>query len=332
MAVPLLMLVTPVAAAERNAAQFDRLAEQASALLVADPSAALVKAQEAREAGRALADGRARGVAEVTVQRLVGEAYVQMERTDEAAPLIASALLRAHRLAPGSKLEADILLAQAAVHERRGNTGAALGEYQRAHLLYQRAAYRKGQVIALLCIASLYGDATDWASALKYLDQALAVHPDEPLLLLSSYNNRASILQELARFAEAEAGYRKALALARAMHSPLLEARIMGNIARALLKRGDVGAAASTVTRALALTRAGDAAAGRPPLVAIAAQVALQRGDLPHAARLIRERFAGVDLATTAIPFREAHQTAYDTYRALGDAPHALEHLVALKR
>ena len=327
-----LTISAAAAAADRPSANFEKLSDEATALLMTDPAAALAKAGEARRAERLLVDPTARGIAEVTVKRLSGEAYVQMGRIDQAAPLLADALRIVQRLAPGSKLEADVLLSQAGVFGLRGESGLALGEYQRAHRLFQRAGIKKGQATALLCIASLYGDATDYLSSLKYADQAIAVNPDEPVLLLSIYNNRASILQELARYPEAEAGYRRALAIAERMGSPLLEARILGNIARVSLKRGAVGSAAVLVTRALALAEEGEATASRPQLVAIAAQLALQRHDYARAVALIRERFAGVQLATTSLADRDAHQTAYETYRALGDAPEAVAHLAALKR
>ena len=66
--------------------------------------------------------------------------------------------------------------------------------------------------------------------------------------------------------------------------------------------------------------------------MAIAAQVALQRHDYLQARTLIAERFDGVDPSTTTLAFREAHQTAYQTYRALGETNQALVHLAALKR
>ena len=327
-----LLLAASAQAADPRTARFERLTGEALTLMMTDPDAALTKAGEARAAGRLLGDAKARGIADVTVERLTAEVHLQLDRTGDAAPLLVDALRRVRHLSPGSTLEADILLSQAGLDAMRGDTGGALHEYQLAHSFYQRAGVRKGQATALLCIAGLYGDATDYTSSLKYLNRAAAVRPTEPFLLLSIYNNRASSLLELARYPEAEADYRHALVVAAQMHGALLEARVLGNLARVRLKRGDVDGAGQDVERALALTARPDAAAGRLPLVAIAAQVALQRHDYARAAALIRERFAGLDLATTTVPLREAHQTAYDTYRALGDAPHALAHLAALKR
>ena len=297
-----------------------------------DPIAALQRAEEAQRLALTLGTARERGEATATVQRLQGEAYVRLDRMDRAAPLIAGALLLVRRMSPGTKLEADILMSSGGVHAGRAEPAAAFADYQAAHHIFQAIGDTRDEAMVLLCISALYGDANDHAAALKYLDQAIAVDRGDENLLLSIYNNRASSLQELGRYPEAEQGYRRALALARHMNSSLLQLRIMGNIARVRLKVGDVAGAQQLIREALALAKGGDDATARLQLGGIAAQAAYQRGDYRGAATLIGQRFAGVDLATTTISFREAHQTAYKTYRALGDAPRAVVHLAALKR
>ena len=301
--------------------------------MMKDPEAALQSVDQAEHLAATLATSNERGRAMATVARLRGEAFLHMDRIDLAEPFIAKALTLIHRTGPGTKLEADILMSSGGVHVGRGAPAAAFSDYQTAYHIYRKTKDVRDQAVVLLYISSLYGEANDYASALKYLDQAIAIAPKgDPNLLVSIYHNRASNLQEVGRFSEAEAGFRKALLLARTMHSPVLEARVLGNIARVRLKRGDVDEAARLVRTGLVLASSGEAVASRPQLVGIAAQVALQRREYRRAEALIEERFAGVDLATTTVPFRESHQTAYDTYRALGDASHAIVHLVALKR
>ena len=313
--------------------RFDQAAEATKAALMSDPAVALERADDAQRAAESLASAGDRGRAMAAVERLRGEAFVRMYRFDLAEPLVARALTLARRIASGTKLEADILMSSGGVHAGRGAPAAAFSDYQAAYRIFQAIGDTRDQAVVLLCISSLYGDANDYGATLKYLDQAVAIGAGgDQNLLLSIYNNRALGLQELGRYPEAEAGYRKALSLARAMHSPLLEARILGNIARVRLRRGDIAEAGRLVDTALAMAARGEATASRPQLVGIAAQVALQRRDYRRARTLIAERFAGVDLTATTNPFREAHQTAYETYRALGDAPHAVAHLVALKR
>jgi signal transduction histidine kinase len=301
--------------------------------MMVDPAVALARAADAERLAMTLATPRERGQALATALRLEGEAYVQMDRMDKAAPLIAQALSLVRRTAPGTKLEADILMSSGGVHAGRGEPAAAFAAYRAAFGLFQLVGDRRNQAVVLLCISSLYGDANDFAASLKYLDQAIAIdRGGDRNLLLSIYNNRASVLQELGRYHEAEAGYRKALSLVQRMNSPLLQAHVLGNIARARLKIGDVAGAQRVVREAQALAGGPEAASWRTQLAGIAAQAAYQRGDYAEAARLIDQRFAGVDLATTTVAAREAHETAYATYRALGDAPHAVAHLAALKR
>jgi signal transduction histidine kinase len=318
--------------AEAPQAGFDKVIDATRAAIVADPAYGLRRAQAAAQIAQGLADPSARGSALVTIERLEAEALVRMDRIDLAAPLVTRALARARKLAPRTKLEADILVTSGSVHAGRTELSSALVDYQQAFHIYQHLGSTRDEAIVLLCISTLYGDANDYTSALKYLDQSIAAHRSDPVLLLSSYNNRASVLQEMHRYTEAEAGYRHALSLAALMNSPLLRAHILSNIARVRLDVGNVAGAEVVLREAMALASSGEAATWRPQLIAVAAQAAYQRHDYERAAALIGERFANVDLATTTISSREAHQTAYDTYRALGDAPRALAHLAALKR
>ncbi|TXC72828.1 hybrid sensor histidine kinase/response regulator [Sphingomonas ginsenosidivorax] len=70
----------------------------------------------------------------------------------------------------------------------------------------------------------------------------------------------------------------------------------------------------------------------RNQIIATAAQAALQRHQPQRAAALITQALTGVDPATTTLSFRDMHDTAYQTYMAVGDMDAALVHLRALKR
>ena len=322
----------PAIATSPSRLDFDRAAAAAKAALMRNPAVTLQHLDKMARLARLLENGRDRVEAIATVERLRGEGYIQTGRIDRAEPLLREALSLVRHNAPGTNVEAELLVSLGGVYAGRAEPAAAFARYQTAYHIFQRLGDSRNQALVLMCISSLYGDANDYAAALKYLDQAIAADRGDQNLLLSIYNNRASSLQELGRYSEAEAGYRKALVLARRMNSPQLQARILGNIARVRLKVGDVPGAEKVVRDAATLAVGDDAAAARLPLVAIAAQAAYQRHDYPRAATLIGERFAGVPLATTTISFRDAHQTAYDTFRALGDAPRAVVHLAALKR
>ncbi|APX67478.1 hypothetical protein AV944_05675 [Sphingomonas sp. LK11] len=64
----------------------------------------------------------------------------------------------------------------------------------------------------------------------------------------------------------------------------------------------------------------------------MAAQAAFQRGRAADAARLIDRSFESVDLTETPVAQRDAHQSAYRIYLAVGRTADALRHLQALKR
>lgn len=327
-----LMTCASPTSAQNGVGDFRATAAQAKADLAANPLLALDRASAAERLAMQLPASPVQGRALATARWLEGDANVRLDRIDRAAPLIESARSVAHRSARNTKLEGDILLSSGTIHGQRGEPALALRDFQRAFQIFLLIKDARARAIALLCIGQLYGDANDFASALKYFDQALDAYQLDPSLLLSIDNNRAVALLELRRYSEAESGSRSALALARKMNNRLLVARIIGNIANVRLKTGDVAGADHLIRAALARTTGRDAAVSRLSLIAWAARIALRRHDLHQAEQLIRERFAGLDLATTSVQLREAHQTAFEVYRALGDTILALDHLMALKR
>lgn len=325
---------SPLSAAPATAPQerFDVAIGDAKSTMQTDPDAAVRKASMAEVLARQITAGRPRGIAIATAQWLRGEAYLRLDQTDHAAPLIEGALAVVARLDRGSSLQANILLSRGGVHSSQGQVGAALSDYQAAHNIFRREADTRNRAKALMLIGGLYGDGNDSVTALRYLDQALEVYSGDPGLLISIYNNRGSYFKDLGRYAESEGQYRRALKLAEYMKSPLLQSRIWGSIARTLLKAGRPVPAAAAIGQALRLAGQGEAAVWRVQLLPIAAELALRRGNLKQARALIEQRFADVDPSTTTLSFYESHQVAYDIYKAIGDPARALVHLAALKR
>jgi signal transduction histidine kinase/CheY-like chemotaxis protein len=120
--------------------------------------------------------------------------------------------------------------------------------------------------------------------------------------------------------------------LAEQMGSHLTVTRIVINIAQADLGLGAYDKAAAGLARATRLSQKGDAAVYQPQIFATEAELARRRGDFSRAVRLVNQAFdeAGGDRDT--ITFRDAHDTAYKAYKALGQSGPALEHLEILKR
>ncbi|WP_234419317.1 ATP-binding protein [Sphingomonas sp. EC-HK361] len=225
-----------------------------------------------------------------------------------------------------------MLLSLGWINTANGSVATALANYQSAHAIYLKLGDLRSRAKALIQIASLYAGANDHANALKYFGQAIDVYKADPGLSVAIYNGRGNALKELGRYTAAAQDFRSATELAEAMHSPLLAATVLNNAARVSLLAGDVGGADRAIAKAFAITSQPAASAFRSQLFPVAAQAALQHRDYARAAGLLQRVFAGVDLKTTTLADREAHRTAYETYRALGNDSLALAHLAAWKR
>ncbi len=313
-------------------ARFDTLIAEARAAMLSDPH----KTVEQAAAAERIADGES-AMASRTLHRataiwLRGEALVRLNDLAQAEPLITQAVRMAEKVAPRSRLHGDALLASGWINSVQGDVAHALSDYQQAHAIFQALGETRSQSKALQSIGSLYGDANDYANALKYFDQALAVHKSDPMLSLTLYNNRGNALNDLGRYREAEAQFGKALELSGRMNSDLLRVLVLGNIAETRLATHDPAGAQRAIDEGLKLSTQGDGAGFRKMLIALAAQAAFDRGSQAVAVRLIGERFSDEDLAKTTLIDREAHHIAYTIYNAVGEHDLALRHLVALKR
>ena len=311
--------------------RFDLMVADAKATMLVDPAKTIVKAKAAEVAARDL-QGRQRTLGIATAQWLEGEAYLRLNDATHARSLIEGALAAVSKGGPPTKLNGDLLLSLGGLHTMTANVAAALNDYQQAHSIFSQIGETRSRAVALQSIALLYQEAEDYENALKYYKEAGEVYRGDPSLAFTNANNRGVCLKELKRFAEAEAQFREALALSRSMHSTVLEVLVQRNIARVELTIGKLDAADHAIAEAAAITsRAGTSAAGEQDW-SVAAQAALQRGQFARAEALINRSFQGVNLTQTTLSFREAHQTAYDLFKRMGDEKRALVHLEALKR
>ncbi|MEO9132732.1 MAG: tetratricopeptide repeat protein, partial [Sphingomonas sp.] len=330
LAAALLLLALLVAVgAPANAAptdpgtRFDRMVADAKATMLVDPAKTIVKAREAEVAARDMA-GRQRTVGIATAQWLEGEAYLRLNDVTHAKSLIEGALAAVSKGGPPTKLNGDLLLSRGGLHTMTANVAAALNDYQEAHAIFNQIGETRSRAVALQSIALLYQEAEDYENALKYYKQAGEVYRGDPSLAFTNANNRGVCLKELKRFAEAEGQFREALALSRSMQSTTLEVLVLRNIARVDLAIGKLDAADHAIADATAITSRADAKGTGEQDWSVAAQAALQRGQFARAAALIDRSFQGVNLAQTTLSFREAHQTAYDLFKRMGDEKRAL--------
>ncbi len=321
---------TPCAAFDR--AEADRMLAEAKAAMISDAGAAEGAARSAEKAARDVIDRQARASIIASARRLRADALLRQGHVPEAKELVRSAINIARLDAPNSTALAESYLTSGAIAAVDGQVAVALSMYQEAFNRSRAINDRRNQAMALLYIAILYTDARDNAAALKYLRQLSDVGYADDKLTFSVANSEGGVLQDLGRFSEADQAFRSALRMANRVGGSLPRVQVLGNIARNRLKAGSLDSAELTIAQAMALTRSGEAAAWRPQLMAIAAEAALRRGRVAEAGRLIEGSFAGVDLTTTTLSSREAHDTAYRTFTRLDRPAEALAHLVALKR
>ena len=268
----------------------------------------------------------------VTADWVQAAALAALNRPAEAARVSGDALQKVYKQAPGSALRAELLLAHGQASSALGKVQTALSDYQTAYKVFGLAHAPRGQAVALQHLAATYSEGLDYENSLRYISESIDVYPADDMLRLSGFNNAGIAQNALGRFREAEVSFQRALAAEAKIHSPLLKARILQNLADAQVGQGRYDAAEATLNRALMLTAAGPASSWRPPVYGTQAEVALRQGNLPKARRLIERAFSSADTVDAAFAMRGFHQTAYNIYRRLGDDRAALHHLEAFKR
>ncbi len=300
--------------------------------MMSDPAKALVLADRALAAARALSATPRAQVSVATAEWLKGWALITLNQTDKAQPLIADATAIADRVAPRTRLQGDLLRSRGVIAEAKGRMQEALQCFQQAFAVFAAAHEPRSEAIALEDIGQIYKDAGDYRRALRYYAQIADIYRNDRVLLLTGANDRGELLQKLGRDREAEEQYKSALHEARGLGGPLLETRVLLNLAPLQANRHELAAAAVSADRVLQLTRTREAAAWHPFALGAAAVVADARGDVAGAGRLLDLVFAGVDLSTTDPQFRIFHRTASQVYERLGRPDLALAHLRAYYR
>ena len=323
--------LTPLAASGLSVEQqFEARISSTKAAMMSDPETALTNARAAGNLAQSLPANKA-AIAVATSQWLQGEALNRLGKPSEAAPIVGGALAVVARLQPNSKLYGDLLRSTASIASKTGKVQTALTTLHQAFAAYQKLGEARGQAMALQNIGSLYYDARDYNSSLRYYDQAQSVYRDDPAVTVSLHNNRANALKDMGRFAEAEGEYSAAMRIARTMDSPVLEVHILSNIASAQFMDGQLRKAENSVLQGLRIA-SGAAKEEQPFLWGTQAQILFARGNALGAAPLIERSFEGVDLETSSMAYRDFHETASQIYASLGQTSKAYAHLKAFKR
>ena len=313
-------------------AAFEAQIADAKQTMMADPKAALEKARKADALARAKQDSAQQREAVATSLWLEGEALTRVNKIDEAHAAIDKALKLAAADGKTTRLDADLALSQARLADASGDIGLALKSYQRTYDIFARLNIPRYQSIALLGLGSIYQKAHDFSRAIGYYRRASKIYSDEPMFQLSAANNIGFALLEQGRYDQAIDDFTQALKIARAMHSPFLEANILESLGAAYAKSHRFKEAESAANRALKLLGPKDESGGAPFVWSVKAETEFQRGNLDVAVADIDRAFKGINLKTTVSAFRDMHEIAYRVYRAAGNYPLALAHLEAFKR
>jgi signal transduction histidine kinase/Flp pilus assembly protein TadD/CheY-like chemotaxis protein len=317
----------PAVAAEAYGAAI----ENAKTVMMADPQEALAQSDRAlilaeQQSGQDTATNRA------TAMWLKAEALIGLNRLDEAGAIATEALAIVEKAAPGTKLNGDLLRSRGAVQALLGNVQQALADYQRAHRIYRKARIPRSQAIALNDLGQIYWEAGDYRRSLDYYKQAVEIYNDDPGFALGNHNNLGETYKALEQYADAEREYGLAIVAAKELGSTLLETRILSNLALMQIEQGKLAAAQTITNRAIVLSRNGEAADWRRFVYGVEARLAYARGDRQRAARLIDQTFAGSDLNTTELSYREFHELGAKVFDEIGETPKALAHLRAFQR
>lgn len=307
------------------------LLEQAEAAMVVDPKIALRLAGQARDA---LAQRSAGDTTRVDLARalwLEGEASGRLGDLASAEKSLLRALPLVEAAGQGTALHGRILMSRGATALDKGEVQTAFTSFRDAFAMFARLSDTRNQALALQSIGQIYVEAGDYRRVLDTYARSAEIHPADDNLTLFALNNTGLAYKELGQLERAEADFRRAMALARKINSPMLQTRILTNIATVQLARQRFDQAAKTVNTGLALA-AGDAAGSAPFLWGVKAQIAFKRGNMAAAAAMLDRGFAGTVPEKTNFYFRDFHQTASDVYVALGQPEVALRHLRAVNR
>jgi signal transduction histidine kinase len=324
---------SPPVPATPEPSQFELAVKEAKSKMMADPAAAYDLALAAEKLAKTDgAVGAAQAAEAATALWLQGEALNRLNRGAEAVPLIEAGLAIAREQASDKKIYGDLMIARAAAARTAGNYALALTNYRGAQELFAALKEDRSQALALQQVGSIYTDAHDYAKALDLYERAGATFAGDASVNLSRLNNIAHAQRMLGKLEASEAGFRQALAIAVEMKSPLLQSRILANLASVQLAAGRPDEADGSAREGLALSANREPLGWEKFLWGMRAQVAFARGETARAAEMIDRTFQGQDIAQTPMPFREFHDSAHAIYAALGQSGLALSHFKAFKR
>jgi EAL domain-containing protein (putative c-di-GMP-specific phosphodiesterase class I)/tetratricopeptide (TPR) repeat protein len=323
--------VPAVVHAQPDVQTYEMLVEASRQAMMRDPQQALDQARAAED--RIVSDVAAAGrdEARATLLWLQAEALTRLGRPVDAEPVAREALEALGEAPAATKLYADILVAVARIEKLTGAYGLSLEHFQMAYTVFREIGEPRSESIVLQSIASIYKDAHQYDRAVDYYIDATERFGGDPTLELAARNNLGNAYREMGEYDLAEDNFRRAYDLAVEMESPILQSRILSNIASLDVRMGLWDAADASLDQAFALIDPTQTEWARF-LWGVRAQAAHGRGNYEAAQVAIGHTFDGLSLRETTQPFIEFHEAAARIYEASGDFMRAVPHLRAFKR
>ncbi|WP_293968379.1 ATP-binding protein [Sphingomonas sp.] len=306
--------------------------ERGRAALLSTPEQALQEGETARRLSLNVSFRRDQALALAASDWLRIAALINLNRLADATAITNSALRGPiAKLAPDSVEYANLLVMRAISARSSGNLEVALADSLKAYEIFSATGQDRSRAIALSSIGSIYLVARDYPNALRYYAQAADAYRADAALLVAAYGNRGVALKELGRYPAAEAEFERGLAVARQQGSPMLQARILGDLAATQIRAGRLPQAKRSVDQGLSLLNTSGDKAFVPFLLGAKAQLAERSGRHDEAARLVERVFGSADLSKTPAEMREFLETGYTANKAKGTDARALEYLEAYK-
>ena len=300
--------------------------------MLVDPVRAARRARDAEADASTWPIGKTREVSIATAQWLEGEAAFRASEIATAEPLIAAALNTVMQYAPGTKLNADLLMSRARIKVERGKPQDALNDLQHAYRIFTKLSDVRSEARALQSIGSIYQNANDFDRVIYYYKLANDIYNIDPTLQLISSNNMASAYAQIGKINEAEIEFKRALIISKKLRNSILSARILDNIADLQLITKQFATARITLAEGINLTVDPKASSWLPMLLGTRARLDLAEGRPVIAVRDIELASIESDQAMTNHSYRPLHLTAYRAYKATGNYSLALKHLEIYRR
>jgi signal transduction histidine kinase len=308
------------------------LIEKARSQLNVSPETAISIAEQSARLAHQQLVGDERGSMLSESDAVISRALIGLRRIDEAEKVVKRAFARTKSTQIAPKIIGELTLSKGRISQYRDDVQGALGAFQSAYKIFRSVGEKRSQALALQSIAKLYVDGGDGQTAIKYYTQSEEEYAGDPLMALSSRNNRGMAFIFLAKPHEAEVEFKAALQVAKQIGSEKYATRILSNIAQAQIAQQHFAEASATITQAFASMQAGDEADEAWRLWRMSAQVEFARKNLRSATVAIERALDGVDPKTSDASYREAHVAAYEIYRASRRKQDALVQLEAVWR